>query len=75
MARACCSGDLTGTVRIAGRSAASTIASASLASFGGKTIHWIVFLPASLWRFTKGFTWIGGIRRTSWPRAISSRAQ
>ncbi|ORE88171.1 hippurate hydrolase [Aurantimonas sp. 22II-16-19i] len=42
--------------RIEGRDAASAIASASARSFGGRTIHWIVVLSASLWRLTKGFT-------------------
>jgi len=39
-----------------GRKAASAMASASARSFGGKTIHRIVFVSASLWRFTTGFT-------------------
>jgi hypothetical protein len=39
---------------MAGRDAASAIASASALSFGRKTIHWIVFLSASLCRFTNG---------------------
>jgi hypothetical protein len=47
---ACCSADFTRTKRIPGRPAASQIASASLRSF--------------LARFTKGFTYCGGIRRT-----------
>ncbi len=58
---ACCMAVFTGTKRIPGRPAASQIASASLRSFFA--------------RFTKGFTYCGGMRRTSWPRAVSSRAQ
>jgi hypothetical protein len=56
MARACGASDLSATNRIVGRNAASTMASASATSFGGKTIHWIVFLPTSLYLFTNGFT-------------------
>ena len=44
-----------------GRPAASQIASASAASF--------------LFRFTYALTYLGGIRRTSWPSVTSSRAQ
>ena len=49
------------TNRIVGRCAASQIASASAASF--------------FWRFTNGFTYAGGINRTSWPMRDSSRPQ
>jgi hypothetical protein len=58
---ACCSGVFTATNRIVGRVTASQIGSASDAS---------VF-P----RFTYGFTYAGGISRSSWPRPMSSRAQ
>ena len=63
----------TATNRMVGRDAASAMASASATSFGGKTIHRIVFFSASLWRFTNGFTWAGGISRTSWPRSPIAR--
>ena len=42
------------TVRIPGCRAALTMASTSAASLGGKTIHWIIFCSASLWRLTMG---------------------
>ena len=58
---ACCSAVLSGTVRIAGRDAASPIASASLRSF--------------LFRLTKGFTYCGGISFTRWPRRLNKRPQ
>jgi hypothetical protein len=53
--------DLISTKHMPGRPAASQIAAASLRSF--------------LARLTKGFTYCGGIRRTSWPSAVSLRAQ
>lgn len=58
---ACVSSLLIATNRVVGRSAASQIASASAASF--------------FWRFTNGFTYAGGINRTSWPMRDSSRPQ
>ena len=61
IACACASADFTGTKRMLGRDAASLIASASIPSF----------LP----RLTKGLTYCGGISRTRWPSAISSRPQ
>jgi hypothetical protein len=49
------------TNRMVGLCAASQMASASAMSF--------------FCRFTKGFTYDGGISRISWPSAASSRAQ
>jgi hypothetical protein len=57
----CCSGLFTATKRIVGRVTASQIASVSAASF----------FP----RLTQGFKYRAGISFTSWPSAISSRAQ
>jgi hypothetical protein len=57
----CCSFVFTGTKRIDGRLTASQIASAPAVSF--------------LLRLTQAFTYCGGIRRTSCPSALSSRAQ
>ena len=61
MSTACCASVLTGTNRIEGRPTASQQASASAGS--------------CLFRFTYGFTYCGGISRTSWPSAPISRAQ
>lgn len=52
---------MTATKRMVGRVTASQMASLSMAS--------------DLTRLTYGFTYIGGINQTSWPRAMSSRAQ
>src|SRR4029077_9673751 len=57
----CCSADLIRTKRMVGRRTASQIASASAASF--------------LLRLTQPFTSFAGIRRTSWPSFVNSRAQ
>src|SRR3954447_23644934 len=60
-AAACFASLFTATNRIVGRWAASQIASASAISF--------------FWRLTNGFTYAGGISRTSWPSSPIARAQ
>ena len=59
---ACCATLLIGTNWISGREPATHRAAASTASF---------FLPF----LTKGFTASGAISFTSWPKAVSKRAQ
>ena len=59
--------------RMPGRKAASAMASASARSFGGKTSHRIVFLSASLWRFTNGVAQAAGTSRTACPCRCATR--